>query len=144
MTTPAALSFAGLSALTAVIFIIWHTWHYDKWRCLLFTKDDWFRAMMCHILVWSIILFFTYAWLSVHVAYTEYWVYIPQIDKTIVSPWQLWSQRNQDIWRGALYIMSVGWGLLQGVHLEEFLYWGYLMRSIQTPGGPKTSWLRSG
>ncbi|WWD19005.1 hypothetical protein CI109_103462 [Kwoniella shandongensis] len=144
MTTPAALTFSALSATTGLLFMIWHIWHFDRFRCMLYSRDDWFRAVMCHILFWSVICFLVYTWINVHVIYSEYWVFIPQINKTIVSPWQLWSEGHQRLWRIGLYVMSAGWGFLQGVHLEEFLYWGYLIKSIRTPGGPKTSWIGSG
>ncbi|WVF72759.1 hypothetical protein IAT40_007577 [Kwoniella sp. CBS 6097] len=137
------MSFSALVASTGFLFMVWHTWHYDRWRCLLYNKNDWFRAMMCHILLGSIACLNVYTWIDVHVMYSEYWIYLPSAQKTIIAPYQLWSKRHQDIWRISLYFMTAGWGFLQAIHLEEFLYWGYLIKSINTPGGPRTTWLRS-
>ncbi|WWD02536.1 hypothetical protein V865_000576 [Kwoniella europaea PYCC6329] len=142
--SPAAMSFSALVAMTGFIFMVWHTWHYDRWRCLLYSKEDWFRAVMCHILLGSIACLMVYTWICVHVLYAEYYIYLPQTQQTIVAPWQLWTSLHQDLWRISLYFMTAGWGFLQAIHLEEFLYWGYLIKSIKTPGGPKSTWLKSG
>jgi hypothetical protein len=34
MLPPAAMSFSALVATTGLLFVIWHTWHYDRWRCV--------------------------------------------------------------------------------------------------------------
>lgn len=191
------MAFSALLSLTGLLFIFWHTWHYDRWRwapvqfnmkyqltnmcrCLLYTKDNWFRATMCHILLLSVmglqgefqahgirihllIQWPVYTWIDVHVLYSEYWIYYPPLKETIVTPYQLYSQTHYDLFKTSLYFITIAWGFLQGVHLEEvsfpylrqwcsmliwprkkFLYWGYLIKSINTPGGPQTSWLRSG
>lgn len=138
------MAFSALISLTGLLFIFWHTWHYDRWRCLLYTKDNWFRAMMCHILILSVAGLQVYTWIDVHVLYSEYWIYYPPLEKTIVTPYQLYSKTHYNLFKTSLYFITVAWGFLQGVHLEEFLYWGYLIKSIYTPGGPQTSWLRSG
>lgn len=191
------MAFSALTSLTGLLFIFWHTWHYDRWRwaplpfsmkcwltdprrCLLYSKDNWFRAMMCHILLLSVaglqgerqvhsirfhllIQRSVYTWIDVHVLYSEYWIYYPALEKTIVTPYQLYSKTHYNLFKTSLYFITVAWGFLQGVHLEEvglrcfqqwypvltwsqkkFLYWGYLIKSINTPGGPQTSWLRSG
>ncbi|WVQ81999.1 hypothetical protein IAT38_004126 [Cryptococcus sp. DSM 104549] len=138
------MAFSALVATTGLLFMIWHTWHYDRWRCMLYSKNDWFRAMMCHILMGSIGCLLVYTWIDVHVLYAEYWIYLPELDRTMVTPFQLWTKKHYDLWKVSLWFITAGWGFLQGVHLEEFLYWGYLIKSINTPGGPQSSWLRSG
>ncbi|WWC63253.1 uncharacterized protein I303_105853 [Kwoniella dejecticola CBS 10117] len=138
------MSFSALVAMTGFIFMIWHTWHYDRWKCLLYSKDDWFRAVMCHILLGSIACLMVFTWIDVHVLYAEYYIYLPQTQQTIVAPWQLWTELHQKLYRISLYFMTAGWGFLQAIHLEEFLYWGYLIKSIKTPGGPRSTWLKSG
>nr|ODN86414.1 hypothetical protein L203_04116 [Cryptococcus depauperatus CBS 7841] len=142
--TPTVMAFSALISLTGTLFMLWHTWHYDRWRCLLYSKDNWFRTVMCYILFGSLICLQVYTWIEVHVLYDEYWIYLPPLKQTIVTPWQLYTPTHYRIWKLSLYFITAGWGFLQGVHLEEFLYWGYLIKSINTPGGPKSSWLRSG
>ncbi|WVO17747.1 hypothetical protein L204_105445 [Cryptococcus depauperatus] len=142
--TPTVMAFSALISLTGTLFMLWHTWHYDHWRCLLYSKDNWFRTVMCYILFGSLICLQVYTWIEVHVLYDEYWIYLPPLKQTIVTPWQLYTPTHYRIWKLSLYFITAGWGFLQGVHLEEFLYWGYLIKSINTPGGPKSSWLRSG
>ncbi|ODN78906.1 hypothetical protein, variant [Cryptococcus amylolentus CBS 6039] len=144
MTTPAAMAFSALESLAGMLFMIWHTYHYDRWKCLLYTKDEWFRAFMCHILFGSVMCLQIYTWIDVHVIYAEYWIYYPALDETIVTPWSLYTPAHYKLFRTSLYFITAGWGFLQGVHLEEFLYWAYLIKSINTPGGPRTSWLHSG
>ncbi|WVQ99961.1 hypothetical protein IAU59_007104 [Kwoniella sp. CBS 9459] len=137
------MAFTALVASTGFLFMIWHTWHYDRWRCLLYSKNDWFRAVMCHILLGAIACLNVYTWIAVHVLYEEYWIYLPSAQQTIIAPYQLWTESHQDLWRISMYFMTAGWGFLLATHLEEFLYWGYLIKSINTPGGPRTTWLRS-
>jgi hypothetical protein len=86
--------------------------------------------------------------------------YVSIEGETIVAPWQLWTEHHQRLWRISIYILTIGWTFLQSIHLEEvsnglapdthalthprqFLYWGYLISSLRSIGGPKTSWLRS-
>ncbi|WVQ74822.1 hypothetical protein IAR50_004429 [Cryptococcus sp. DSM 104548] len=138
------MAFSALESLAGILFMIWHTYHYDRWKCLLYSKEEWFRAFMCHMLFGSVICLQIYTWIDVHVLYAEYWIYYPTLDETIVTPWSLYTPTHYTLYRTSLYFITAGWGFLQGVHLEEFLYWAYLIRSIKTPGGPKTSWLHSG
>ena len=35
------------------------------------------------------------------------------------APWQLWSKKNQSLWRASVYILCTGWCCIQAVHLEE-------------------------
>ncbi|GFZ49438.1 hypothetical protein JCM24511_07558 [Saitozyma sp. JCM 24511] len=141
MTAPAADLFSALMATTGLFFCFWHMWHYDRFRCLVATRNDWFRALMCYILLASVASLFSFTWIEVKVSYAEYYVSIE--GETIVAPWQLWTQHHQRLWRISIYILTIGWTFLQSIHLEEFLYWGYLISSLRSIGGPKTSWLRS-
>ncbi|EIW67343.1 hypothetical protein TREMEDRAFT_69802 [Tremella mesenterica DSM 1558] len=128
--------------MTGIVFVLWHTWHYDRFKCLWYTRQNWFTVLMVHVLMTSLILFLVANSLQVHVSYKTY--YVPVLGQVIEAPWQLWPEKYQHLWRQSLYVFTGGWILLQTVHLEEFLYWGYLIQSIRTPGGPKRTWLHSG
>lgn len=40
-------------------------------RCLLYTKRDWFRTLVCQILLGSVMAFVAYSWVELHVLYDE-------------------------------------------------------------------------
>ncbi|ORY35618.1 hypothetical protein BCR39DRAFT_475657 [Naematelia encephala] len=136
------MGFSALIALTGLLFLLWHTWHYDGFKCLYNIRSDWFRTLMILILLVSIAFFCLATLVESYVLYDQYYVFLGTV--TIPAPWQLYTPHSVKLWKASLWCLLVGWGFLQAVHMEEFLYWGYLMRSIRTPGGPRTSWLRSG
>ena len=40
-------------------------------RCLFYSRREWFRALMCQLLLMSVTAFVVYAWLELHVLYDE-------------------------------------------------------------------------
>ena len=102
---PAGTGFAALAATTALLFNLWHTWHYDRFKwasprssnsnsvdsirkwclrtllttdsCLLYSRQNWFRALMCQILLTSIICFVIADWIGLHVFYSEVFLIHP-------------------------------------------------------------------
>lgn len=40
-------------------------------RCLVPTRNDWFRALMCYILLASVASLFSFTWIEVEVSYAE-------------------------------------------------------------------------
>lgn len=141
MTSPSTNSFSLLVVISGWMFVMWHTWHYDHFRCLIPTRQNWFTAIMCHVLILSIAFFFVGIGIQVHISYKEF--YIELLGTVQPAPWQVWSEHYQQLWRRSIYVFCAGWVCLQAVHLEEFLYWSYLITSIRSPGGPNRTWLGS-
>jgi membrane-anchored protein YejM (alkaline phosphatase superfamily) len=65
------MGFSALVAITAFLFILWHTWHYDRFRCVVYSKRDWFRALMVQILLAAIGIFVLYTWIEAAILYDE-------------------------------------------------------------------------
>lgn len=65
------MGFSALVAITAFLFILWHTWHYDRFRCVVYSKRDWFRALMVQILLAAIGMFVLYTWIEAAILYDE-------------------------------------------------------------------------
>lgn len=40
-------------------------------RCLLYSKQEWFRALTCQVLLASVMCLVAYSWIGLHVLYEE-------------------------------------------------------------------------
>ena len=119
-------------------------WRFNRFRCLLFRKEDAFRWMVTLALtisVFAVRLEHENTWiartwntdpyvsasqlwvsqvLQTYVKYEEYYVYIPKVGIRI-KPFQLWAQRYIDLFRTSNWLLVLGVVLLLVVHLEEIL-----------------------
>jgi hypothetical protein len=50
----------------------------------------------------------------------QYYTFV--VDTTMPTPWQLWTEHHQKMWKASLYLLCTGWCFLQAVHLEEVSY----------------------
>jgi len=59
----------------------------------------------------------------------------------IVKPYQLWSSNHITLFHVSYYCLTTAWCFLLGVHLEEFLFWSWLLQVIRTQ--QSKSWFKS-
>ena len=59
----------------------------------------------------------------------------------IVKPYQLWTPRHLTLFHISYYYLTLAWSSLLGVHLEEFLFWSWLLQVIRTQ--QSKSWFKS-
>ncbi|WWC68085.1 uncharacterized protein I206_102004 [Kwoniella pini CBS 10737] len=146
--SPSAQILGALATILGDIFVLWHLWKYDKFRCMLYTKRNAFRFMLSAPLQWMFIIssaLFT-AWnvILVWVKYTEYYAVVPisQTESEIMPvPFQLWSDRKRDLVRFSYQLLGVAWGIVLAIHSEETLYWAYLINAIRKRDSK--NWFRS-
>ena len=59
----------------------------------------------------------------------------------IVKPYQLWTSTHVTLFHISYYCLTAAWCFLLGVHLEEFLFWNWLLQVIRTQ--QSKSWFKS-
>ncbi|WRT64654.1 uncharacterized protein IL334_001588 [Kwoniella shivajii] len=142
--SPTAQFLGALATILGDVFVIWHIWKYDKFRCLLFTKRNAFRFIIVWMFVISSVCFTAWNVILVWVKYTEYYAVVP-ISKTeseiMPVPFQLWSKHKQTLVRSSYQLLAIAWGMVLAIHSEETLYWAYLINSIRKRNS--TNWFKS-
>ncbi|WVW78300.1 hypothetical protein I302_100254 [Kwoniella bestiolae CBS 10118] len=142
--SPTAQFLGCLATILGDLFLIWHLWKYDKFRCMLFSKRSAFRFIIVWMFVISAILFTGWNVILVWVKYTEYYAVVPisaHESEIMPVPYQLWEQRKQDYVRFSYQLLCVGWGIILAIHSEETLYWAYLINAIRKRDN--RNWFRS-
>jgi len=59
----------------------------------------------------------------------------------IVKPYQLWEKAHITLFHISYYCLTAAWCFLLGVHLEEFLFWTWLLQIIRSK--QSKSWFKS-
>ncbi|WWD18707.1 hypothetical protein CI109_103161 [Kwoniella shandongensis] len=131
----------AILGVTALGFSAHHTYRYDKWRCLLPAKKDWFRVCLTWMLLGSTIGLFIWAAGWCYVKYTLGWTYIPGIGPMPVPP-QMFEQKYRDLNTPLTIVFSLAVSLQSSLNAEEGLYWYSLMRAVRQPRSTQ-SWLKS-
>ncbi|KAF8499356.1 hypothetical protein JB92DRAFT_2982217 [Gautieria morchelliformis] len=114
------------------IFLIQHLWRYDRFKCLAWSsgrRSGTFKRVMTYSYLGSVPLLVAY---SVSMAVLKYRNGYTFIDgRAVPTPFQLWSKGDQ-AWLTPLYILfSVAWGMELVTHLEELLFWLFLLHQGQ-------------
>lgn len=76
------INWCATSATLAYIFVWWHTWNYDRWRCLVFRRDDWFRTFILYVHIVGCTFFVASTWMDVHVVYQQV---SPRLRGTVIT-----------------------------------------------------------
>ncbi|WVF69659.1 hypothetical protein IAT40_004438 [Kwoniella sp. CBS 6097] len=132
--SPSAQFLGAMVTILGDVFVIWHLWRYDKFRCLLFTKRSAFRFIIVWKFVISMALFTAWNVILVWVKYEEYYAVIPispTKSEIMPVPFSLWDEHKQHLVRAAYQMLAIAWALVLAIHSEETLYWAYLIGSIR-------------
>lgn len=70
-SSPAGQTWACVVTTSGLLFILWHTWHFDRWRCFTFSKKEWFKPTITWMILSSVMIFTVWAWMEAYVMYEE-------------------------------------------------------------------------
>lgn len=105
-------------------------------------------------------------WMAAWVKYHEYYILIPRVGVVSIysllpqgrprsltrslasllrsqriKPYQMWSPHNLLLFKTSYFLSALGWSMLIAVHLEEFLFWTWLLQVIHAQHSK--TWFRS-
>ncbi|WVQ98181.1 hypothetical protein IAU59_005303 [Kwoniella sp. CBS 9459] len=132
--SPSAQFLGAMVTILGDVFMVWHLWRYDKFRCLLFTRRSAFRFIIVWKFIVSMALFTAWNVILVWVKYEEYYAVVPispTESEIMPVPFQLWDAHKQRLVRASYYMLAIAWALVLAIHSEETLYWAYLIGSIR-------------
>ncbi|OCF37284.1 hypothetical protein I316_01193 [Kwoniella heveanensis BCC8398] len=103
---------------TAIVFSAHHTYKFDKWRCLLPKKKEWFRVLLTWMLMVSTMGIFVWAvgWAG-----------------AIPYPSEMFEQKYVNLNVPLMIIFNVAFSIQASLNAEEGLYWYHLMRAVRQP-----------
>ncbi|WRT64787.1 uncharacterized protein IL334_001721 [Kwoniella shivajii] len=126
---------------TALVYTIHHAHKFDRCRCLIPNKKDWFRALLTWMLLLCEIGMFIWGAGWAYVKYQLGWMYIPQ-KGTMPVPTILYTEDYKALNTPLTVWVCISFSLQVSLNAEEGLYWWHLMRAIRRPKSGK-SWFRS-
>ncbi|RXK34815.1 hypothetical protein M231_07933 [Tremella mesenterica] len=132
---------ASLLSATGLVFMAHHTYKFDKWRCLVPRKREWFRVLLTWMLVFSSLGMFIWGVGFAYIKYTIGWVYVEPYG-AIPYPNQMYPHKY-----AKYQPMLNSWQLIAFccqicLTVEEGLYWYHLMRAVRQPKSAK-AWINS-
>ncbi|KIJ95105.1 hypothetical protein K443DRAFT_639687 [Laccaria amethystina LaAM-08-1] len=143
MSHTSAASFLVWTLITAIlgIFLIFHLWSFDRFKCLKWNSGPYsgaFKRIMTYSYMCSIPLIFVYALGNTVIKYREGIIIHPTLG-AIPKPYQLWEPAAKRSIFPLMLIFSFAWGLEMVTHLEELCFWLFLVNS----GSAQQNWFRS-
>ncbi|PPR03335.1 hypothetical protein CVT24_012575 [Panaeolus cyanescens] len=123
------------------VFLLFHLWSFDRFKCLKWNSGAYsgaFKRIMTYSYLITVPLIFAYASGNVIIKYHEGFI---QLDGhgIIPKPYQLWEPWAQDTIFPLMLCFSVGWSLEMVTHLEELCFWLFLVNS----GSSQQNWFQS-
>ncbi|KIJ51261.1 hypothetical protein M422DRAFT_26678 [Sphaerobolus stellatus SS14] len=131
----------AILAVGLQIFLIQHLWRYDRFKCLSWSsgrQPGAFKRIMTYSYLTSVPSLVVYSCALAVLKYRNGYTLIPG-HGIVPTPYQLWSQADQS-WLKPLYIVfAVAWGLELVTHLEELMFWLFLIHQ----GPERRDWFSS-
>ncbi|KAG6918880.1 hypothetical protein DXG01_010944 [Tephrocybe rancida] len=155
--SPASLLVWAVLSCLLGIFLIFHLWSFDRFKCLRWNSgpaSGAFKRIMTYSYLLSVPLITTFAIGFAVVKYYEGFVALPlygskknlirmhtilTIPSVIPKPYQLWGPIAQHAILPLMLCLSVGWSLEMVTHLEELCFWLFLVNS----GSAQKDWFHS-
>nr|ODN92876.1 hypothetical protein L204_05046 [Cryptococcus depauperatus CBS 7855] len=136
-----SMTLVSILSATALGLSIHHAYKYDKCKCLIPQRKEWFRVLLTWMLLTSNIFLFCWGAGWCWVKYKLKWVYIPGIGSMPYPP-QLYTQKYHHINVVLMIAFNIAFSLQTSLNAEEGLYWYHLMKAVQQPKFPR-SWFTS-
>ncbi|KAK8858815.1 hypothetical protein IAR55_003045 [Kwoniella newhampshirensis] len=126
---------------TTLTFTAHHTYRFDRWRCLVPRKKEWFRVLLTWMLLGSTMGMFVWAAGWCYVKYELGWITLPGYGPIPVPP-EMFAQKYVHLNIPLTIVFSIGFSLQSSLNAEEGLYWYSLMRAVRRPKLGR-AWLKS-
>ncbi|WVQ84977.1 hypothetical protein IAT38_007141 [Cryptococcus sp. DSM 104549] len=135
------MSLISILSGTALAFALQHTYKFDKWKCLLPKKKEWFRVLLTWMLIGSNAGLFIWAAGWCYAKYKLKWVYVPEYGPMPVPP-VMFPTKYVRLNTPLTIVFSIAFSLQTSLNAEVGLYWYHLMRAVRQPKSAR-SWLTS-
>ncbi|KAI0253703.1 hypothetical protein BJV78DRAFT_1360034 [Lactifluus subvellereus] len=126
--TPAAyLVWSVLSCLLGM-FLVYHLWCFDRFRCLRWNQGSQgaFKRVMTYSYLLSVPLLITFAVGFCIIKYSEGFITLP-VYGVIPTPYQLWTSAHRNAIIPLYLCLACAWGLEMVSHLEELCFWLFVV-----------------
>ncbi|KAH9994212.1 hypothetical protein BJV77DRAFT_1101345 [Russula vinacea] len=133
-STPATyLVWSLLSVWWLGIFLIYHLWCFDRFRCLRWHQGTQgaFKRVMIYSYLLSVPLVMAYSVGFCIIKYQEGFIIYPG-HGVIPNPYQLWSPAHRSAILPLYLCLSVSWSLEMVTHLEELCFWLFVVKAGPT------------
>ncbi|KAF9783978.1 hypothetical protein BJ322DRAFT_1067878 [Thelephora terrestris] len=139
--TPAVFGMWSVCCVLFTAFVIYHLWHYDRFKCLQINRGPYagaFKRVMTYTYLITLPLITTYSVGNAVIRYKEGFVFSSQYG-LIPKPYTEWTQ----IHRGAIFplmmLLALCFSSEMITHLEELCFWVFLMNATAS----SQNWFRS-
>ncbi|KAI9441805.1 hypothetical protein H4582DRAFT_1413270 [Lactarius indigo] len=138
-TPPTLLVWSMLSSLLGV-FLIYHLWCFDRFRCLRWNhgSQGTFKRVMTYSYLLSVPLIIIYSVGFCIIKYKEGYIFLP-VYGINPTPHQLWTPAHKNAILPLYLCLSWAWGLEMVTHLEELCFWLFVVNA----GPTQKDWFRS-
>nr|KIR44587.1 hypothetical protein I312_06217 [Cryptococcus bacillisporus CA1280] len=137
-TSMTLVSVLGASAL---IISVHHAYKFDKCKCLIPKKEEWFRVLLTWMLLVSIFCLFTWDAGWCYIKYKLGWIYVEGYG-AMPYPNEMFSRRYVKLNIPLIIIFNIAFSLQTSLNAEEGFYWYHLMRAVRQPKSAR-SWRTS-
>nr|KIR84257.1 hypothetical protein I308_05268 [Cryptococcus tetragattii IND107] len=136
-----SMSLVSVLGASALIISVHHAYKFDKCKCLIPKKEEWFRVLLTWMLLASIFCLFTWGAGWCYIKYKLGWIYAEGYG-AIPYPNEMFSRRYVKLNIPLTIIFNIAFSLQTSLNAEEGLYWYHLMRAVRQPKSAR-SWLTS-
>jgi len=140
-TSPASLLFWAVITCLLGVFLVFHLWSFDRFKCLKWNSgpsSGAFKRIMTYSYLLTVPLIATYAIGFAAIKYYEGFIAVPLVG-VFPKPYTLWGPTARNAIFPLMLLFSVGWGLEMVTHLEELCFWLFLVNS----GSAQQDWFHS-
>ncbi|TFK44987.1 hypothetical protein BDQ12DRAFT_642091 [Crucibulum laeve] len=140
-TSPATYLVWSLISSILGIFLLFHLWSFDRFKCLRWhsgPSSGAFKRVMTYSYLLSVPLIIGYAVGNAIIKYHEGFIYLPT-HGVIPKPSTMWSASEQAAIFPLTLMFSIAWSLEMVTHLEELCFWLFLVNS----GSAQRDWFKS-
>lgn len=129
-STPATYLVWSLLSVLLGVFLIYHLWCFDRFRCLRWNQGTQgaFKRVMIYSYLLSVPLVVSYSVGFCIIKYQEGFIVYPGFG-VIPNPYQLWSPAHRSAILPLYLCLSVSWSLEMVTHLEELCFWLFVVKA---------------
>ncbi|KAL1687882.1 hypothetical protein GGG16DRAFT_116527 [Schizophyllum commune] len=122
-------------------FLLVHLWSYDRFKCLKWNagkQPGAFNRLMTYTYILTVPLLLAFSASMTRLKYREGHVVLPS-GQAVPRPVPAWSQESKDQLLPLLFVFSIAWAFEIVTHLEELMFWLFLLHQ----GPRKRDWFHS-
>ncbi|KAL1741745.1 hypothetical protein HDZ31DRAFT_44755 [Schizophyllum fasciatum] len=139
--SPTVFLLWAVLACLFLCFLLVHLWSYDRFKCLKWNagrQPGAFNRLMTYTYILTVPLLFAFSASMTRLKYREGHVVLPS-GRAIPRPLEAWRQDSKDQLLPLLFVFSVAWAFEIVTHLEELMFWLFLLHQ----SARKRDWFHS-